>query len=332
MTFNICVVGCGSMSSHVHGPSHQEYALRHPGVRLAACCDLDAEKAEAYRSAFGFEKAYTDMELMLDTERPDAVCLIVPEHLTAKIAIRILEKGYPLLTEKPPGINAAETRAMIEAAAKTGVPTQVAFNRRSMPYVKKLKNLLVRRWEPGDIMNIRYDFYRVDRRDEDFSTTAIHGIDTVRFLAGADYKRILFEYRHIPGCEPHVMQINMFCEMESGAHAYLSFNPVSGVLLERAVVQTSGNSFMLDLPVENSVDYPGRLIQYEQGSAIEHLPDDGRAADGRPFVTGGFYDENASFFDDIRSGTRPVHDLASGLQSVAVAEAIRNREAVYVKS
>ena len=39
------------------------------------------------------------------------------------------------------------------------------------------------------LRHVHYEMTRVDRRDPDFSTTAIHGIDAVRFLAGSDYAR-----------------------------------------------------------------------------------------------------------------------------------------------
>ena len=43
---------------------------------------------------------------------------------------------------------------------------------------------------------------RVERRDPDFSTTAIHGLDAVRYLAGADYAEARFRYRELPSSAP----------------------------------------------------------------------------------------------------------------------------------
>lgn len=39
--------------------------------------------------------------------------------------------------------------------------------------------------------------------------------------------------------------------------------------------------------------------------------------------------ENASFFDNIIAGIKPVHDLTTALQSVEVAECIRSRRSEY---
>lgn len=326
MNFKICLVGCGSMSSHVHGPSVQAYAMLHPDVELAACCDLDPVKAERFRDTYGFRSYYTDLDEMLDAEKPDAVCLIVQEHLTATLSQHIMRKGYPLILEKPPGLTEEETTAMYETAERYGVPVQVAFNRRSMPLVSKLKKSIEPSLNDRAILHIHYDFFRVNRRDTDFSTTAIHGIDTVKYLAGADYRHIRFHYQPIPGCANEVVNIYMDCEMTSGARAALHFFPVSGVLLERATVLTKDQTFFLHLGVEHSIDYPGRLSQYAQGEAVlthEH------EANESVIKTGGFYDEHAAFFDDIRAGRKPVHDLQSGLQSVVIAQCIRRRVTEY---
>jgi len=194
MTFKICTIGCGSMASHVHGPSYRAYAALHDDTVLAACCDLDEGKAERFREAFGFRKRYRDIDTMLDAEKPDAVCLVAPERLTARLSMQVMDKGYPLLMEKPPGLDVAETTAMIETAERVGVATQVAFNRRYMPLVRQLKRQLEKRFLPSDIQHIRYDFYRIGRLDDDFAATAIHGVDAVKFIAGSDYANVRFHY------------------------------------------------------------------------------------------------------------------------------------------
>src|ERR1051326_2058162 len=103
MSFTICTIGCGGMSTRAHGPSYARYAATHPETTLAACCDLDAGRAETFRARFGFERCYTDIVTMLETEQPDVVCLVAPVELTCDLACLILERGLPLLMEKPPG-------------------------------------------------------------------------------------------------------------------------------------------------------------------------------------------------------------------------------------
>ena len=53
-----------------------------------------------------------------------------------------------------------------------------------MPIVRRFKEL--RQGLEGQMW--QYDFFRINRKDADFSTTSIHGIDTLKFLVGSDYK------------------------------------------------------------------------------------------------------------------------------------------------
>jgi len=329
MAFRICVIGCGSLSTSAHGPSCRRYADRHPDVELAACCDLDAAKAERYRESFGFGKAYSDFRAMLTAERPDAVCLMAPVSKTRELTCAVLEMGFPLIMEKPPGLNRTECQAMIDAAERAGVPNQVAFNRRYAPLVQALKTRLEASFRPEDIQDLRYDFFRINRRDADFATTAIHGIDTVRFLAGAPYRHIRFRYQAMPALGPTVANIYMECEMASGTMAHINFCPVTGVIIERATVSLFDHTFFLNVPIWQAYDSPGRLLHLEHGAVREDI--DGGSLEGASemYVASGFYGENASFFDDLRAGRRPRGDIRSGLQSVEIADCLRQRATEY---
>ena len=331
MDFKICVIGCGSMSSHGHGPSYKRYAQNYDNTILAGCCDLDESRAAKYKADFGFSKYYMDMDLMLDTEKPDAVCVIVPEHLTARTSIKVLEKGYPLMMEKPPGLNSGETLEMIHMAERWNVPNQVAFNRRYMPLVGKLKEAIIKWRQSADIHHIRYDLYRVGRFDADFATTAIHGIDAARFIADSDYEQITFHYQPFSEYGPDVANFIMNCRFESGASAQLTFCPISGVIVERAVVNAYDNTWFMNLPIWNAADSPGRLTHYEKGSLKNDMTGDDLFREGDLYISNGFYNENVSFFEDIRAGRKPKGDLRSALQSVEIADCMRKREAGYKK-
>ena len=122
MAFKICSIGCGDMATIGHGPAFRKYASENPEIILAACCDLDLSKAEAFRNSFGFLKAYTDMDDMLRAEKPDAVSLMVPPAMTEALTAKLLWAGIPVILEKPPGLNREQTLRLMEVAAQTGTP------------------------------------------------------------------------------------------------------------------------------------------------------------------------------------------------------------------
>src|SRR5712691_7996599 len=181
MNFRICLIGCGQLANSHHGPAYVKYSQENPNTELAACCDVVEQKAVEFSHRFGFRRFYTDPIRMLETEHPDAVCLVVPPSITAGLACQILMLKVPLLIEKPPGLTVDETDRMIAAARLSGTPNQVAFNRRHTPLVAFARNLLTDNVAAGELQHLQYDFYRIGRTDADFSTTAIHGIDTARF-------------------------------------------------------------------------------------------------------------------------------------------------------
>ena len=329
MSFAFCMVGCGYMAVSRHGPSCKRYESLHPGSVFAACCDIDVEKTRAFKEKFDLPNCYTDIRAMLDAERPQAVCLICPVDKTAELSCLILERGYPLIMEKPPGHTISETRRMIECANAAGIPNQVAFNRRYMPLVREFKELAVKHGGAAGITDIQYRMLRVGRNDADFSTTAIHGIDLVRHIAGCDYKRVSFTYHDQPGWEPAAANIHMDCVMESGALARLDFLPVCGMTTERLEISTERGTFLIRLPMINDIDHEGELIYYEKNKKVLELNGFDAAGCKEDYVLGGFYHENESFLNDIRNGVKPQGDIASGLQSVEVANCILEKKAVY---
>ncbi len=322
----LCAIGCGEHAASSHGPSQARYAARHPGFVLAGCCDLDAVRAASHRDRFGFARSYADPRAMLDAERPDAVVLVVPEDATCGLASRVLELGYPLLLEKPPGRTPEEVDRMVAAAERRAgsVPHQVAFNRRFAPMVRETRTRLLETGAP--LRHIHYEMTRVDRRDPDFSTTAIHGIDAVRFLAGSDYAAVRFAYHERPEAGPGVADIFMDAVMDSGATAHLAFCPTAGVVVERATLHAPGHTFFLHIPMWGGIDSPGHLRHYVDGRERASVVGE---TGTEPFVLGGFYAEYEAFLGDLEAGRAPSPGLRESRQSVAVAESIRHRESEF---
>ncbi len=292
---------------------------------LAACCDVDGERAEAHRRDFGFARAFTDAAAMLDAEKPDAVVVVVPVSQAAEVASLVLGRGRPLLLEKPPGATLAEVDRLIAIAERAGgVPHQVAFNRRYAPLVREARRR-IESLDPNSIQHFRYEMVRVDRRDPDFSTTAIHGIDAVRYLAAGDYARVRFSYQDLAGVGPGVANIFMDAQLASGATAHLGFLPAGGVVAERAEVHARDHTLFVEVPMWAGFDSPGRLQHLVRGA----LQGEVRGEAGSLFEQGGFLGQLQAFLDDLRSGRPPRPGLRDARQSVAVAEAMRSRQEEY---
>ena len=220
----------------------------------------------------------------------------------------------------------AEVDRLIATAEGSRVPHQVAFNRRFAPLVRELRRRIE---ESGPLQHLHYEMTRVERRDPDFSTTAIHGLDAVRYLAGCDYAEARFRYREMPDLGPGVANVLVDAVMASGATAHLAFCPVAGVLVERAIAHAHGHSLVLHVPMWSGVDSPGRLWHYAGGHLAAEVGGD-QVGDGIAlFELGGFYRETVAFLDALAAGRAPSPSLRESRQSVEIAERIRHRAAEY---
>lgn len=323
--FKICVIGCGAMSTTGHGPSFRKYKADHPDTCLAGCCDLSEEKAQRYAQSFGFDAWYTDYPAMLDAIKPDAVALICPVALTKELSIDIMQRGYHIILEKPPGLNSDQIGQMLAVAKEKGVFVRTSFNRRYTPLILKLKELLAGK----RIFNITYQMYRKARRDADFATTAIHAIDAVKYIAGSDYARVDFTYQELPEEGQNVANYQLSGRFENGVMAQIALVPMGGALFERIAVNTLNETYFVELPIKTSPDGNGRLRMFREGVCALDIPGQTLVDEAEMFQQCGFYEENRGFFEMIRSGTAPTCDLESGMQSVDIANCLRNRKQAY---
>ena len=324
--FKICIIGCGHMARHGHGPALKKYCDTYGGSVLAACCDIDPKRAEAFKEQFGFQRAYTDYKLMLDTEKPDAVCLISPVDVTCDMAIQILKMGYPLILEKPPGKNTAETERLMQVAKDSHVTVRVAFNRRYTPLLMALKEFT----NNETIRNITYQMYRKDRRDDDFSTTTIHAIDAVKFIAESEYKTVDFTYQQIAGESENIANIYLNGVFENDVVAQLSLVAMGGTVAERISVNTNAATYFVELPFWSNPDSPGKLTRLVGNETTHVITGDSLIDSTEMFEESGFFEENKNFFELVKLKNN-TEDVSSGLQSVELADYIRKRKTKYIK-
>lgn len=322
--FRICLIGCGEMTKDGHGLSCRKYAAEHENVVLAACCDIKKEAAEHVCREYGFQRAYTDYLKMVEREQPDVVMAVTPVELTKEISIALLERKIPVLLEKPPGMDALENQAIHEAALRNHTPARVAFNRRYTPLLRALMEEI--QAAGTQMLDVSCMFVRVGRKVPDFSTTAIHGIDTVRYIAGSEYTKVHLHYNDSIVEGIPVNNIQMTGVMQNGVMVSATFLPHGGCVVERISVTLVGYTFFLFLPVWSGTDTPGELVCMKDGEEYKRISGDDLVPVYTLYESNGYYAESQIFFDELRSGERPASDVISGKASVEIAQAIRERK------
>jgi predicted dehydrogenase len=134
------LIGCGGM-----GKGNLSEALGSPNAQLIGVCDVNdvhaqeakaqVEQSYAAYKASGTYKGcdvYHDFRELLARPDLDAVIIATPDHWHALTMIAAVNSGKDVFVQKPAAPSIPESRAMVEAARRTGAVVQVGGQQRSM--------------------------------------------------------------------------------------------------------------------------------------------------------------------------------------------------------
>ena len=114
----------------------------HPIGCISAVCGRDLDRAQSVATTWSIPKAYNDWSAMIDGGDLDAVIVASPNETHYEITMAALDRGLPVLCEKPLGMNVAEAHKMAETARHSGAITMVPFTYRNMPTNRFVKQLI----------------------------------------------------------------------------------------------------------------------------------------------------------------------------------------------
>jgi predicted dehydrogenase len=114
-----------------------------PDSEVIAICDIDEERLHERGEMLGIPRSqrYTDLEDVLALPEVDAVSVALPNYLHSPIAIKAMQAGKHVLSEKPLARSGSEAQAMVDEAEKTGKTLMVCFNYRFRDDARWLKGL-----------------------------------------------------------------------------------------------------------------------------------------------------------------------------------------------
>ena len=127
------------------GKGHADWMGAIEGMEVVAMCDASPARVEAAKQELpGLQGYFTDVSEMLKMPGLDLVTIILPHNLHAEYAVRCLEAGMHVITEKPFCITVAEANAMIDAARRNGRMLSVFHNRRWDDDYLAIKDIIAR--------------------------------------------------------------------------------------------------------------------------------------------------------------------------------------------
>jgi myo-inositol 2-dehydrogenase/D-chiro-inositol 1-dehydrogenase len=143
-TLNVGMVGYGFMGrthSNAFAQAPHFFALDYRPV-LKTICARNAEKAKAFAEQWGYESSVTDWRRLIDDKSIELIDIASPNDTHMEIALAAAAAGKMVMCEKPLGRSAAESRKMVEAVERAGVPNMVWYNYRRVPAVTLAKQLI----------------------------------------------------------------------------------------------------------------------------------------------------------------------------------------------
>ncbi|MDP6055938.1 MAG: Gfo/Idh/MocA family oxidoreductase [Dehalococcoidia bacterium] len=146
MTFKIALVGCGGMGRrHAHG--YIELRKYFDTVEMTAVCDVYHDVAATVASEIGEATGstpdiYTDFGEMLAQADLDGVAIVTSTPMHHIFAIKAMNTGLHVITEKPMGLTLKACRQMREVSQSTGKVMAVAENYRRDPMNRLTRALI----------------------------------------------------------------------------------------------------------------------------------------------------------------------------------------------
>ncbi len=158
MPARIIHIGTGTRGRH-----WIEFVNNHPETESAACVDARAGAFDEIKGRLGEDRCgfFTDLDEALQKTDADAAIIASPSVLHAEHALKALDAGLAVMTEKPFAADLEQARAVLRKAGETGKPVLVAENYRFWPAERTVRKL-VAEGLPGDIASVTL----TDRRNQ----------------------------------------------------------------------------------------------------------------------------------------------------------------------
>ena len=236
----LAIVGTGH-----RGWAHLAILKNMPQFQVVALADPTPAMLDRGATFAPGAKTYSDYKKML-AERSDidAVVVITPSFLHSEVSVAALNKGLPVLCEKPMATTVEDADKMIEAAKKNGKLLYIGFQKRFVPVTAKMHELAAA-GEIGRIEMVSGCNYRGDWNPESWKyTDPKTGIST--------------NWRYLTFTEGSAL-------LEDGIHELDSLNwMINGNFSTKVarITAAGGNNVFKS---RETVDHVSAIIEYESG-------------------------------------------------------------------
>ena len=153
------LIGLGRIST-LHLPAYKpEHGM---DAELVAVCDKNKKRVKEVATEYNVEKAYYNVDDLLNDPEIDAVEILTPHDTHCDITVKAAEAGKHISLQKVPAMTITEMDKMIAATKKNNVYFRVFENSRfHPPYVKAME--LIRSGVIGKVETVDYRMWNGER-------------------------------------------------------------------------------------------------------------------------------------------------------------------------
>lgn len=311
------LAGLGAM-----GRNHLRVLSSREDCRLVAIGDPVAEVLDAAAAATGAQ-AFAEPLAMIAEAELDALVIAAPTTAHEPLALAAIERGIPVLVEKPLAATVDEGVRIVRAARARGVPVQVGHVERFNPAVLELGRLLQAGWLSTiySIASRRAGPFPARIRDVGVTVDlATHDVDILSWIAGERPRRVYAEIAQRIHADHEDLLFGLLT-YPSGTTGMLDVNWLTPAKRRQLIVVGEEGMFELDYLTQR-LTFTRANVERAQligGFATTFSGDvaDLPVANAEPLAA-----EIDAFLGVVRNGGRPVVDVEDGLWAVAIANAL----------
>jgi len=208
------------------GRTHLDVLGSMPGIVVAGIAD----PRDDVREALGGERAsFATLDEMLGQCELDGVLVAAPTDRHLEIVRRLMAERLPVLCEKPCGLTVEETEECAKAAERAGCLLQVAYWRRFVPELQRLRQRMLA-GDFGEVLAVNCHQWDASPPPEEFRGRSggifvdmgVHEFDQVRWLSGQEFGTVKVVTSRLGPAASDADCAQMIAELSGGSTAAVS--------------------------------------------------------------------------------------------------------------
>lgn len=155
-TINIGIIGCGAVAENCHFPALK----RVPRLNILALSEVNKARLKEVKKKICLHETFftNNYHEVLNNPEIDAVLILTPPNLHARITVDAIKAGKHVFCEKPFIFTTKEASEVLHALHHNKVKLMVGYNFRFLPHFAKMKKF-VEKGTIGKIIVVTTNFF-----------------------------------------------------------------------------------------------------------------------------------------------------------------------------